>query len=77
MPTAIGRHGDRRKGRRIVGAERATMAVQVTARYHGGESIRALAASTGRSYGFINRILKENNATLRPRGGPRQRRQGG
>ncbi|GAA3094515.1 hypothetical protein GCM10020001_007930 [Nonomuraea salmonea] len=38
-------------------------------RYAAGESIRALAASTGRSYGFIHRILSESGVTLRGRGG--------
>jgi hypothetical protein len=38
-------------------------------RYSSGESIRALAASTGRSYGFIHRILAESGVSLRSRGG--------
>jgi hypothetical protein len=38
-------------------------------RYSSGESIRALAASTGRSYGFIHRILAESHVVLRSRGG--------
>ena len=29
----------------------------------------SLAAATGRSYGFIHRILSENGVTLRGRGG--------
>jgi hypothetical protein len=32
-------------------------------------SIRALAAETGRSYGFVHRILTENDVDLRGRGG--------
>jgi hypothetical protein len=39
------------KGRRIVGAERQTLAKDLVKRYTGGESIRALAASTGRVRG--------------------------
>ena len=38
-------------------------------RYTAGESIRSLAASTGRSYGFIHRILSESGVSLRGRGG--------
>jgi hypothetical protein len=38
-------------------------------RYDSGESIRALAATTGRSYGFVHRILTENGVSLRGRGG--------
>jgi hypothetical protein len=36
------------KGRRIVGAERQTLAKDLVKRYTSGESIRALASSTGR-----------------------------
>ena len=36
------------KGRRIVGAERQTLAKDLVKRYSGGESIRALASATGR-----------------------------
>ena len=57
------------KGRRIVGAERATLAKDLVKRYTAGESIRALAASTGRSYGFVHRVLSESGVTLRGRGG--------
>ena len=38
-------------------------------RYDGGESIRSLASSTNRSYGFVHRLLSESGATLRSRGG--------
>ena len=38
-------------------------------RYDAGESIRSLAASTGRSYGFVHRILTETGVSLRGRGG--------
>ncbi|MDX6206482.1 MAG: hypothetical protein QOF39_2539, partial [Frankiales bacterium] len=31
--------------------------------------IRSLAESTGRSYGFVHRILTESGAALRGRGG--------
>jgi hypothetical protein len=57
------------KGRRIVGAERQTLAKDLVKRYTSGESIRALAASTGRSYGFVHRVLSESGVTLRGRGG--------
>ena len=52
------------KGRRIVGSERQTLAKDLVKRYTSGESIRALAASTGRSYGV----------QLRQRGGARRRK---
>jgi len=58
-----------KKGSRVTGAEREKLASDLRKRYEGGQSIRTLAESTGRSYGFIHRILSENGATLRGRGG--------
>ncbi|MCY0945678.1 helix-turn-helix domain-containing protein [Streptomyces antarcticus] len=57
------------KGKPITGAARETLAAQLKSDYEGGESIRSLAASTGRSYGFVHRILSETGVTLRGRGG--------
>ena len=51
------------------GADRTKLAADLKKRYSAGESIRSLAASTGRSYGFIHRILTETGVTLRGRGG--------
>ena len=62
------------KGRRIVGAERQTLAKDLVRRYTSGESIRALASSTGRSYGFVHRVLTESGVQLRQRGGARRRK---
>ncbi|WP_319454141.1 MULTISPECIES: helix-turn-helix domain-containing protein [unclassified Mycobacterium] len=41
--------------------------------YENGASIRALVASTGRSYGSIHGMLREAGATMRSRGGPNHR----
>ncbi|MET7846119.1 helix-turn-helix domain-containing protein [Streptomyces sp. NPDC005356] len=57
------------KGKRITGAERDQIAAELKASYEGGASIRSLADSTGRSYGFVHRILIEAGVTLRGRGG--------
>ncbi|MEE1789384.1 helix-turn-helix domain-containing protein, partial [Streptomyces sp. BE308] len=38
-------------------------------KYDSGASIRALAEETGRSYGFVHRMLSESGGTLRGRGG--------
>ena len=57
------------KGRRITGDERGTLSSTLRQRYEGGASIRTLAAETGRSYGFVHRVLLESGATLRGRGG--------
>ena len=49
---------DLKKGSRVTGAERDTVATDLKKRYDGGESIRSLAESTtGRSYGFVHRIV--------------------
>jgi len=73
--TATGTTTSSEKGRRIVGAERETLAKDLVRRYANGESIRALAASTGRSYGFVHRVLTESGVQLRQRGGARRRKQ--
>ena len=57
------------KGRRITGNDRDKLAADLRKKYDSGKSIRELAASTGRSYGFVHRILSESGATLRGRGG--------
>ncbi len=58
-----------RKGTRVTGADRSKLATDLKARYDAGESIRSLATATGRSYGFIHRILIESGVALRGRGG--------
>lgn len=60
---------DLKKGSRITGGERDKLAGDLRRKYDSGQSIRALAESTGRSYGFIHRILSESGVTLRGRGG--------
>jgi hypothetical protein len=58
-----------KKGTRVTGADRSKLAADLKSRYDSGESIRSLAASTGRSYGFVHRMLSENGVKLRGRGG--------
>lgn len=58
-----------KKGSRITGDDRDSLATSLRKRYDGGESIRALAVDSNRSYGFVHRILVESGATLRGRGG--------
>src|SRR4029453_5943854 len=60
---------DLKKGARITGTQRDKLAVDLKKKYEKGASIRALAESTGRSYGFVHRVLSENGVTLRGRGG--------
>lgn len=58
-----------KKGSRVTGGERDRLAAELRRKYDSGASIRTLADSTGRSYGFVHRILTESGATLRGRGG--------
>ena len=58
-----------KKGSRVTGGDRDKMAGDLKKRYEAGESIRLLAESSGRSYGFVHRILNESGASLRGRGG--------
>jgi predicted transcriptional regulator len=60
---------DLKKGARITGGDRTKLAADLKRRYTAGNSIRELAAETGRSYGFVHRILAESGVTLRGRGG--------
>lgn len=61
---------------RIMGDDRTQLRDRVARHYERGASIRALAEQTGRSYGFIHRLLGESGVTLRGRGGPTRRRRG-
>jgi hypothetical protein len=58
-----------KKGSRVTGAERDKLAAELRKKYDGGASIRTLAGSSGRSYGFVHRILSESGTALRGRGG--------
>lgn len=61
------------KGRRITGSERGSLSDELRKQYEEGRSIRAIAKDTGRSYGFVHRVLQESGATLRGRGGATRR----
>ena len=58
-----------KKGTRVTGDDRNRLAGELQEKYDSGTSIRALAEQTGRSYGFVHRILSESGVTLRGRGG--------
>jgi hypothetical protein len=58
-----------KKGTRVTGTDRTKLAADLKKRYESGESIRSLAGATGRSYGFVHRILTESGVNLRGRGG--------
>jgi predicted transcriptional regulator len=72
--TAVGQRrssvvADLKKGARITGTQRDKLATDLKKKYEKGASIRALAEQTGRSYGFVHRVLSETGVTLRGRGG--------
>ena len=60
---------DLKKGARITGATRDKLAADLKKKYEKGASIRTLADSTGRSYGFVHRVLSESGVSLCGRGG--------
>lgn len=57
------------KGARISGGQRDKLSTDLKKQYEGGRSIRELASQTGRSYGFVHRLLSESGVELRGRGG--------
>ena len=57
------------RGSRITGTQRADLAARLGRRYAAGESIRAIAEDTGRSFGFVHGLVKESGVDLRGRGG--------
>lgn len=57
------------KGARISGTQRDKLAADLKKKYESGRSIRELASETGRSYGFVHRMLSEAGVELRGRGG--------
>jgi hypothetical protein len=54
---------------RVIGSARSKLAASLKRKYKNGASIRSLAEETGRSYGFIHRILVEAGVELRAQGG--------
>lgn len=58
--------------RQVRGDERRALTEHVTVQYLKGQSIRAIASTIGRSYGFVHRLLNEGGVKLRTRGGARR-----
>ena len=53
---------------RMAAERRAELAPELKTQYEQGATIRALAETTGRSYGFIREVLTEAGVVLRSRG---------
>ena len=66
-----------KKGARITGPARAKLATDLRKAYDKGRSIRELAETHGRSYGFVHRVLSESGVELRGRGGATRKRSPG
>lgn len=62
------------KGQRVTGEDRQQVTQKVKKRYADGESVRSIAESLGRSYGWTHRIVSESGAALRGRGGANRRK---
>jgi DNA-directed RNA polymerase specialized sigma24 family protein len=60
---------------RVTGARRNRLRAKVAAQYNRGLTIRELAASMGRSYGFVHTLLSEAGVAFRSWGGARRRTQ--
>jgi hypothetical protein len=63
-----------KKGSPVVGVTRAELAAELGAQYDNGANIRQLAEQTGRSYGFVHRLLVDADVTLRGRGGDNRKK---
>jgi len=61
------------KGQRIRGEARVKLRDQFARQYGKGASIRQIADRSGRSYGFVHRMLVEARVVLRGRGGNTRR----
>lgn len=65
---------DLRRGQRLRGESRASVAQHLLARYEDGQSIRQICSETGYSIGRVRRLLEEAGVTFRGRGGATQRK---
>lgn len=55
--------------KQITGTDRAAATREIVKRYTKGETVRSIADSLGRSYGFVHRMLIEADTPMRSRGG--------
>ena len=60
---------DKVRATRVTGEAREALGRQLAGQYRAGDSIREISSSTGRSYGFVHRLLSESGVQLRGRGG--------
>lgn len=58
--------------RQVRGDERRELTEYVSVEYKKGQSIRDIASTIGRSYGFVHRLLAEAGVDFRTRGGARR-----
>ena len=66
---AHGRYALGQRSDRLTGPDRQALVARLAADYAAGASIRTLAETHGRSYGYVHKMLtREAGVTLRPRG---------
>lgn len=58
-----------KKSARITGKPRTSATEVFKKKYANGVSIRTIAQQSGRSYGFVHRLLVESGVSMRGRGG--------
>ena len=66
---ATGGNVDQNDGQGCFNSNRRDQANALVAHWEGLRNSTGIAAQTGRSYGFVHRVLSESGATLRGRGG--------
>jgi hypothetical protein len=49
--------------------KRLSLRRELATMYEAGDSVRAICKATGRSYGFVHKLLVESGVDFRPRGG--------
>lgn len=57
----------------LKGAARLNAAHDAQTRYYAGDSLRAIARSMRRSYGYVHKLLAQVDTEMRPRGGGHRR----
>lgn len=60
-------------GSHVTGKVRTKLAIDLRIEHERGIGIRELAEQIGRSYGFVNTLLWESGADVRPHGGHNRR----
>lgn len=55
--------------KRLTPEQRSSLGLELKAKYESGATLRELSEQSGRSFGWIHKVLEENGTQMRPRGG--------